>query len=428
MMSIQGLRTLPKFSLSLCGALLGLFLTLLPLSVRANDLPLAAGSPLAGITFDDRPLMLPVQRNFQMAMLTAGSELGRSCGRMESYGWRMGQSEQQRVNSIFNSTVDRLRGSGYSVEARASNSVSSDITLFTADRPDRHFIFMWSAGELGLVMVLCESSPPMNSATTAMAAPTTYPQDVVKSKIETPALSKAAAAAVANFSPVGSWVGSYTCAQGYTGATLDITSLKGENFTGTFRFYPTPKNSYVPRGSYTVNGQYDRESQRILINPGKWIEHPKNYYDTVMVGGFDPAAHSFSAYFQGITGCTSFEAKRFDDGTAPSYAKKKTKVKKKATKKVTAAPPVTRKVEEPIAVPTASVIPVPAAAPVVPKPDISLSATAPAVPAKAAPSVPVKLQEEQVIPQDTVPVVAPTDAASTPDIVLPQAAPAADKH
>src|ERR1700691_6307916 len=68
--------------------------------VAAAELPLAAGSPLAGIAFDDRPLLLPVQRNFQMAMLTASSELGRSCGKMEAYGWRMKQTEQARVNQI----------------------------------------------------------------------------------------------------------------------------------------------------------------------------------------------------------------------------------------------------------------------------------------------------------------------------------------
>src|ERR1700761_1143457 len=96
---------------------------LAPLPVLAGDLPLAAGSPLAGFAFDDRPLLLPVQRNFQMAMLTAGSELGRSCGKMEAYGWRMSAAEQQRVKQIFTNTVDRLRGLGYSIEAQAPSSV-----------------------------------------------------------------------------------------------------------------------------------------------------------------------------------------------------------------------------------------------------------------------------------------------------------------
>jgi len=133
----------------------------LALPSRAADLPLAAGSPLVGFAFDDRPLLLPVQRNFQMAMLTASSQIGRSCGQMESYGWRMSQTEQRRVNLIFSNTVERLRTLGYSVEAQAPSSISKDITLFTADKASKHFLFMWSAGEIGLVMVLCESSPPL---------------------------------------------------------------------------------------------------------------------------------------------------------------------------------------------------------------------------------------------------------------------------
>src|SRR5580704_17065555 len=104
--------------------------------LRAADLPLAAGSPLAGFQFDDRPLILPVQQNFQMALLTASSELGRSCGKMEAYGWRMRQSEQQRVDQIFNNTVDRLRALGYVVETQNPSSVSRDVTMFSADRPD----------------------------------------------------------------------------------------------------------------------------------------------------------------------------------------------------------------------------------------------------------------------------------------------------
>ena len=117
-----------------------------PVSISLPICHLAQSSPLSGITFEDQPLQLPVQQNFQMALLTASSELGRSCGKMEAYGWRMKQSEQGRVDQIFNNTVDSLRGLGYVVETQAPSSVSKDVTLFTADRQDRHSMFMWSAG------------------------------------------------------------------------------------------------------------------------------------------------------------------------------------------------------------------------------------------------------------------------------------------
>ena len=82
----------PKALYVLCAAFMVFGAMVLPMRAMANDLPLAAGSPLTGVSFDDRPLLLPVQRNFQMAMLTASSQIGRSCGRMESYGWRMAQT------------------------------------------------------------------------------------------------------------------------------------------------------------------------------------------------------------------------------------------------------------------------------------------------------------------------------------------------
>lgn len=295
----------------------------------APELPQAAGSPLAGIGFDDRPLLLPVQRNFQMAMLTASSELGRSCGKMEVYGWRMKGNEQQRVNQIFNNTVDRLRAQGFIVETQTPSVVSQDVTVFTADRPDKHLIFMWSAGEIGLVSVLCETSAPLP----ASRAPASYPGAETYAPADKPeaTVSRLGKPMDPNFTPLGDWVGSYICTQGTTGATLHISRVRGEQFEGSFSFYPTPKNPYVPSGRYKVFGQYDRDTQRILINPGEWLQRPKNYYNTIIIGSFDSVGKTFSGFFQGISGCTSFEAKYAQDGG--TYAgEDKPSLKKKAHK------------------------------------------------------------------------------------------------
>lgn len=353
-------RILIRFTLALL-----LIAGIVPMAsqARAGDMPTAAGSPIAGINFDDRPLMLPVQRNFQMAMLTASSELGRSCGRMEAYGWRMASEEQDRVNQIFNNTVDRMRAQGFAVESRASSAVSRDVTLFTADRTDRHLIFLWSAGEIGLVMVLCETSAPLSSNDAFArgaepAQPATLPshlpmaQTVRSSGGKTPPASAERPARLTmtgkpvheDFSPVGKWIGNYTCSQGTTGATLAVDRVKGDQFEGSFYFYPTAKNPYVPTGKYAVFGEYDADSLRILINPGKWIDRPKDYYSTIMIGSFDPVAKTFSGYFQGIMGCTSFEAradKTAEESDKPaakvSDAPKKKKVVKKASKPKAAA-------------------------------------------------------------------------------------------
>ena len=318
----------------------------------AADMPTAAGSPIAGISFDDRPLILPVQRNIQMAMLTASSELGRSCGRMEAYGWRTASDEQGRVNLLFNNVVDRLRAQGFAVESKTVNSVSRDVTMFIADRTDKHLIFLWSAGEIGLVMVLCETSAPVSALSSVQSnaetnQPASLPShlpmaDTVRTsgrlageKMTVP-LSATGKPLHKDFSPMGQWIGNYTCAQGTTGATLSIEKVKGEQFEGEFKFYPTPRNPYVPVGSYRVFGEYDADSQRILINPGKWVNRPKDFFNTIMIGSFDPAAGTFSGYFQGITGCTSFEAHL---AKAESATKKAVKEKKASKKKETKPAP-----------------------------------------------------------------------------------------
>ncbi len=336
---------------------LGLGLGITAFAAQAGDLLQANNSRLAGITFDDAPLSLPTSRNFQMAMITASSELGRSCGSMEAFGWRMSPQEQQRVNQIFNSTVDRMRGQGFVVESKSPTSVSRDVTVFTADRSDKHLVFMWSAGEIGLVLVLCETSAPLPptgyASSTVASQPTGYnfPEtgQALRNKTEPLRLTRAGKMVDQTFSPVGEWVGTYTCAQGTTGGTLRIDVVRGDQFQGTFRFYPTPKNPYIPAGRYTVFGEYDRDSQRILINPGKWIERPKNYFNTIMIGSFDPSAKTFSGFFQGINGCTSFEArytvmsKDFDLNKvkAKKPVKKKAKPKKPKAAKPEASKPST---------------------------------------------------------------------------------------
>jgi hypothetical protein len=337
----------------------------------AADLPVAEGSALAGISFEDHPLLLPVQRNFQMAMLTASSELGRSCGAIEAFGWRVAQNEQDRVNHIFNDAVNKLRAQGLTVESKAPNSVSRDITMFTADGRDKNLLFMWSAGEIGLVMVVCETSKPIGGRLGQMseASPkNSFPQGSIAPRASAAAMQSprhAPASAVmglhdsldtlpshageakrnlalsqalsrsgkrnVSFSPLGNWVGSYICAQGTTGGTLSITRVNGEHFEGSFAFYPTERNPTVPRGKYAVYGDYDAETQRILINPGKWIQHPKDFYNTIIIGSFDANAQTFSGYFQGITGCTSFEA-HYRDGVGRNegeVVKKPAHVKKK---------------------------------------------------------------------------------------------------
>lgn len=298
------------------------FLSCPCVSFAQADKPMpVSGSRLAGISFNDPPYALPVQRDFQMAMLTASGDLGRTCATMESYGWRLASGEQQRADAIFNNTVDGLRGQGFSIIAQKGRG-RSDVTVYTADRADKHLVLLWSAGESGLVLVMCQGSLPPSMRSLDAAPPSTalpaMPLSMADAQEAHLALSSPSSVALRHprgradmgFSPVGIWVGSYACLQGQTGVTIHIDSLRGERFKGLLHFYPTEQNPSVPDGSYTVFGDYDPVGRRILMNPGKWVKRPAHFANTIIMGSFDPARMSFRGYFQGISGCTSIEARR----------------------------------------------------------------------------------------------------------------------
>lgn len=141
-------------------------------------------SALAGISFTDPPIQLPVTESFEDAMLNVATDLQRRCRTIEAYGWRLRQAEQKRVNDIFDSTALQLGAGKYKLQPRTPRSASPEVTVFTADKPDKSLLFLWSAGELGLVLLICDTdaTPPSEAAAPekskpAVKTPTTAKQD-----------------------------------------------------------------------------------------------------------------------------------------------------------------------------------------------------------------------------------------------------------
>lgn len=394
---------------------------------HAEDLKQVSSSPMTGITFDDAPFQLPLDRNFQMAMLTVSTELERTCGKMEAFGWKVEKTEQRRVDRIFKNSINKLRSLGYTVSPETLKEDTRDITIFTADRftadtSNKHFIFLWSAGNRGLVLNICETDGPLARTGRNPIGPTVetfqLPMQGATSMQASPMWKGKKKAGSAAFTPLGRWVGGYTCNQGLTGGTLNIKQLKGQDFKGTFEFFPTDKNPYVPSGSYEVFGQYDKESKRILVNPGKWIKQPRGYFNTVIVGRFDPDADTFSGFFQGIRGCTSFEAHH--EGPRVN-AVKKTAKKKKAVKKAPKKEENLLTVDQvPLAAPTSDVTSSPITMPEpmtgdgknsgVVDPGPSAIVPAPAAPAVAAPIPP----QEEPVPAQAQPQAQPVVSNAIP--------------
>ncbi len=172
---------------------------------------------LAGISFDDPPLRLPVTPALQQAMNQIAGDLGKHCGTQEAYGWRVQQTEQQRVNDIFSSAATKLGTAGYNLAPQTPPSATRDITIFLAQRPAEDLLFLWSAGELGLVLLVCDAQNGVTASESLGAAPdavepvvvTKKPSATTKKPVKPKPVTKSKAAkpstkpAISRFSPVG---------------------------------------------------------------------------------------------------------------------------------------------------------------------------------------------------------------------------------
>jgi len=401
--------------------------------LHVRPLPRAASSSISGINFADAPRQLPIDTRFSEAIQTVAFDLDLTCRQIEAYGWTMKQNEQDRVDGIFTNAATDLAAQGYIVKPQNPASAAEDITVYTATRANNaqdHLLMMWSAGEAGLLLLMCDAKGSgeqvqMSSANDAPSFPDATPYvDANPTKL------------------IGEWMGRYTCrTQGQTGATLTVTHAKvgsshdNHAIEGVFSFYPTPDNPGVASGSYRVSGTYDETTQQAFFTPTQWLQRPEGYGYNPFVVYFDVQRQRLSAIFQDTTGCTSFEAglKEGSAAAATSMGKETTKKKaparkKAAPKKVVAKP----KVEEaPLVDDTISV-----GAETVPEtsgdsvnaihegPTVSnpapTTATISDVPAAAA----AKQQPAAVAP---APSVAPAAAvpAPKPTAVAPTAAPAA---
>lgn len=135
--------------------------------MRSETLRRVSYSDLSGVTFADQPLRMNASEAFRRSLDTVSFELGRPCKSQEYFGWPMQQSEQGRVDRIFEETNAKLKLRGYNLQPRKPRSVGSDVAAFTADRHDKRILGIWSAGDVGLLLLMCDSDAPAPSALAA---------------------------------------------------------------------------------------------------------------------------------------------------------------------------------------------------------------------------------------------------------------------
>jgi outer membrane protein OmpA-like peptidoglycan-associated protein len=112
---------------------------------------------------------------------------------------------------------------------------------------------------------------------------------------------------------IGTWVGSYTCAQGLTGITLTISNATPTLVTAGFHFHEDHRNPGVPTGCFQMKGSYDASTKQLILLGEKWLLRPAGWVMVDFVGEVDAEGKTFTGRARG-PGCTTFHLVR---GTPP---------------------------------------------------------------------------------------------------------------
>ncbi|WP_340538228.1 hypothetical protein [Nocardioides sp. GXZ039] len=107
---------------------------------------------------------------------------------------------------------------------------------------------------------------------------------------------------------VGTWTGTYTCNQGESALDLEIASSGGGAVTAVFTFGPTETNPDVERGSFAMEGTYQRGELSLVAT--EWIDKPGDYLTVDLFAIVtEPASDTISGEVR-YDGCTDFEVIR----------------------------------------------------------------------------------------------------------------------
>jgi hypothetical protein len=75
------------------------------------------------------------------------------------------------------------------------------------------------------------------------------------------------------------WEGTYVCSQGLSAVRFTIDATRTGDATAEYDFGPTPSNTSVPQGAYTMKGQLHATARGFTaeLEPDEWLVHPPGY-------------------------------------------------------------------------------------------------------------------------------------------------------
>ena len=108
----------------------------------------------------------------------------------------------------------------------------------------------------------------------------------------------------------GDWVGTYRCAQGETGVSIELYKTSPYLISGTFNFSATSRNPRAPSGSFRLSGKTSPGSRSVILDPSGWITRPSGYHALRVRLTLSPDGNSVSGSFPAESACTTLHATR----------------------------------------------------------------------------------------------------------------------
>lgn len=117
-----------------------------------------AGSPLTQVPFDDQPFPLMDDGTYKGFLAKVATDIGRRCGKQESYGWEFRKGDQEKMDHIFQSTMDNFTKSGWQVgQAKAKSVADPESAVYIADKDKRRVLLVWVPMADAAMLLLCET-------------------------------------------------------------------------------------------------------------------------------------------------------------------------------------------------------------------------------------------------------------------------------
>lgn len=117
-----------------------------------------AGSPLAQVPFEDQPFPLQDDGTYKEFLNRIASDVGRRCGKLETYGWEFRKGDQDKMDHIFQSTMDNFSRAGWVVGQAQSKSVPDpETTVYMAGKENRKLLMLWVPMADAAMLMLCET-------------------------------------------------------------------------------------------------------------------------------------------------------------------------------------------------------------------------------------------------------------------------------